>query len=249
MDVAFKEHFLERWEEYFGRSELPLVFLYSDSPGEVEPARAPKGWACLMGQLAAVSKGQDRCFHRDNLGCGGGRAYLGFGPNLRPDFNEFLSCGIPGEMEGERYKKSPEIVDELMKRSPRFDAPAQWLVAKRFDRLSETDAPQVVVFLSTPDVLSGLFTLAGFEEVETHATMAPFSAGCGSIVKYPFLELASGTNRPVIGMFDVSARPFVPANALSFAVPWPLFETMARNMDESFLITESWRKVRARLET
>lgn len=27
-----------------------------------------------------------------------------------PNFEYFLSCGIPGKLEGERYKKTPELV-------------------------------------------------------------------------------------------------------------------------------------------
>ncbi len=48
-------------------------------------------------------------------------------------------------------------------------------------------------------------------------------------------------------MFDVSARPCVPAGTLSFTAPLPLFERMVANMDERFLITESWDKVRKRI--
>jgi len=48
-------------------------------------------------------------------------------------------------------------------------------------------------------------------------------------------------------MFDVSARPCVPSGVLTFAVPWPKFVGMVDNMDESFLITTSWHKVRSRI--
>jgi hypothetical protein len=48
-------------------------------------------------------------------------------------------------------------------------------------------------------------------------------------------------------MFDVSARPCVPAKMLSFAVPWQKLVRMVDQMDESFLITPSWHKVRARM--
>ncbi len=48
-------------------------------------------------------------------------------------------------------------------------------------------------------------------------------------------------------MFDVSARPCVPADTLTFAVPIKRFEQMIANMDESFLVTESWRAVLNRL--
>jgi hypothetical protein len=49
-------------------------------------------------------------------------------------------------------------------------------------------------------------------------------------------------------MFDVSARPCVAENLLTFAVPFEKFRTMVDNMEESFLITESWGKVRKRIE-
>ena len=48
-------------------------------------------------------------------------------------------------------------------------------------------------------------------------------------------------------MFDISARPHVTGNTLTFAVPLRRFEQMVLNMDESFLITESWQAVRNRL--
>ena len=52
--------------------------------------------------------------------------------------------------------------------------------------------------------------VASFDEAETSGVITPFSAGCGSVVEYPYLEKASKTPRCVIGMFDPSARPFVP---------------------------------------
>jgi hypothetical protein len=48
-------------------------------------------------------------------------------------------------------------------------------------------------------------------------------------------------------MFDVSARPFVPKETLTFALPMNKFLRMIENMEESFLITPSWRKVQDRL--
>ena len=53
--------------------------------------------------------------------------------------------------------------------------------------------------------------------------------------------------RSVLGMFDVSARPWVQKDLLSFAVPMNKFARMVDNMEESFLITPSWARVRARI--
>jgi hypothetical protein len=130
---------------------------------------------------------------------------------------------------------------------PEFEAPAEYIVFKRWDDFDEEDEPAVIVFFAPPDVLSGLFTLAGFDEADPQAVIAPFSSGCGSIVFHPFLQLASDQPRAVLGMFDVSARPCVPSDVLTLAVPWPKFRRMVKNMEESFLITGSWEKVRARI--
>lgn len=48
-------------------------------------------------------------------------------------------------------------------------------------------------------------------------------------------------------MDDVSARPCVASNELTFTVPWPKFLRMLDNADESFLLTGSWEKMRARI--
>jgi len=49
-------------------------------------------------------------------------------------------------------------------------------------------------------------------------------------------------------MFDPSARPFVPNNVLTFSVPMNKFVRMIENMEESFLITDSWRRIQKRLK-
>ena len=118
---------------------------------------------------------------------------------------------------------------------------------KRFDKLEEQDDPAAVIFFATPDVLSGLFTLANFDKSEPNGVFCPFSAGCGSVVQYPFLENGSERPQAVLGMFDMSARPCVPKETLTFSVPMKKFQHMAGNMEESFLITHSWDKVRNRI--
>jgi hypothetical protein len=106
----------------------------------------------------------------------------------------------------------------------------------------------VVIFFAEPDVLSGLFTLASFDEAGHNTVIAPFGSGCASIVQYPFMEVKEPQPRCVIGMFDVSARPFVPDNALTFSAPMSKFNRMVNNMEESFLITPSWKKVQKRIK-
>jgi len=74
------------------------------------------------------------------------------------------------------------------------------------------------------DVLAALFTLANFDELENRVH-TPFGAGCSSIVQNPYLE----------------------KDVLIFAAPMKKFRTMVANMDESFLITRCWKKVKKRI--
>jgi hypothetical protein len=67
-------------------------------------------------------------------------------------------------------------------------------------------------------------------------------------VQFPYLERNSDHPRGVIGMFDVSARPFVPQDKLTFSAPVKKFLSMIDNMEESFLITPSWAKVQKRIK-
>jgi hypothetical protein len=56
-------------------------------------------------------------------------------------------------------------------------------------------------------------------------------------VQIPIAECGSDRPRAVLDMFDVSGRPGVPADCLTFSIPIRKFELMVDNRDESFLIT------------
>jgi len=247
METGLKDRFLGLWKKYFGNEELPITFFYSDENGGAEYAAKPTGRSCLICELKKVRNGMSLVFNADTVTCGGGKRYLGYADNIRPGFEYFLSCGNES-MEGERYIRTPDMVNELMKNMPSISMKGKNIVFKRWDKLDEGDNPDVVIFFARADVLSGLFTLANFDQAEPNGTITPFGAGCGSIVLYPYLESKKERARAVIGMFDPSARPCVPADILTFAVPMKRFERMIGYMEESFLITDTWVKVRKRIE-
>lgn len=249
MDVNLKEDFIVLWKRFFGGAELPIVFYYTNEEGRAELVKPDTiARRCVIAALSLVRKGQDLRFNAESIGCSGGQQCLGFRETGESDDKYFLSCGIPGKIEGERYKKTPEIASKWLKLMPSFKAPAKFIVFKRWDALNESDEPDAVIFFARPDVLSGLFTLANFEETDSNSVFTPFTSGCGSIITYPFLEKHSVHPRAVIGMFDVSARPYVPENTLSFSVSMRQFERMVRNMEESFLITSSWKALQKRIQ-
>ncbi len=249
MDSKLKEDFIVLWKRFFGEAELPITFYYTNEEGHAELVKPGSGQRCIFDALSVVRNGKALCFDVGSIVCFGGRRFLGFSENVVPNFEFFLSCGIPGKIEGERYKKTPEIAAEFVKNVPKFKAPAKFIVFKRWDRLDDSDKPEVVVFFAQPDVLSGLFTLANIDETDPNSVISPFSSGCSSIVQYPFLEKDSARPKAVIGLFDVSARPFVPENKLTFSAPMSKFKRMVQNMEESFFITNSWKAVQKRIQS
>ncbi len=191
MDAKIRDTFIDRWKKYFNGAELPIAFQYTDTADQALLPKPARDHRCVIADIIGVRKGKTLALDNDVIGCAGGRRYLGFSRTLRPGFEYFLSCGIEGKMEGERYKKSPELVKEMLQAAQTFTAPKKYIVFTRWDKLQATDDPQAVVFFAPPDVLSGLFTLAGFEESDVNGVICPFSAGCGSIVGYPMLEAAT----------------------------------------------------------
>ena len=232
---------------------LPLcaladLFYYANQEEQALEMKPQKGRRCLIQELVRVREGESLSFEGRTVICPGGRYYLGFVQHLRPDFRYFLSCGIPGKVEGERYKASPELVDERLQNEPPTVAPAKKIVFKRWDKLAEADEPLIVIFFARPDVLSGLAVLANYDEHGSNAVIMPFGSGCSSTIKLPLNELNSDHPHAILGMFDVSARPWVPQDELTLSIPFPKFVDMVANMDESFLITESWNKIKYRIE-
>ena len=247
MNDKFRREFQRRWAKYFPDAELPVAYWYTDDVSEKDRADSRDEEHCVVACFARVRQGHTFVYGADSPGCRGWARYTGFSQTLRPKFEYFLSCGIPGEIEGERYKKSPDLVRTYLESHQPFKAPGRFLVIKRWDRLAAQDTPLAVIFFATADVLSGLFALANYDRSDPYGVITPMGSGCSTIVSYPYLEAQSAQPRCVLGMFDVSARPQVPEGLLTFTIPVARFEQMVANMDESFLITESWGQVRTRI--
>ncbi len=247
MDEKFRDFFIRQWQKYVPTAELPVAYYYSERVTDEDLEDTENEDRCLIGNLNRVRSGHTFIYDAKTTGCPGGKHYTGYAQTLMPNIEYFLSCGIPGKMEGERYKKSPELVKEFMKNHPPSEAPAKYLVFKRWDKLSGDDNPLAVIFFATADVLSGLFTLANYDARDPHAVIAPMGSGCSSIINYPLVESRTENPRCILGMFDVSARPYVPDNTLTFTIPMKRLEEMVANMDESFLITKSWEMVKKRM--
>jgi hypothetical protein len=247
MNARFQQDFQHKWKTYFPGVELPVAYFYTDEVTAQDRLDSRDEEHCVIACFERVRQGHTFVYGPESPGCRGWKRYTGYSRSLRPNFEFFLSCGIPGELDGERYKKSPDLVKRYLASQPVFEAPGRFLVFKRWDKLAAEDRPFAVIFFAPADVLSGLFALANFDRSDPHGVISPMGSGCSTIVSDVYFEAQSDQPRCVLGMFDVSARPQVPEAVLTFAIPMARFEEMVANMDESFLITPSWDQVRARI--
>ncbi len=247
MDTQLQRSFMDQWSKYFPGAELPITYFYTDHPSQADLEASQTVDRCLIGNFKRVRQGLPFVYDAHTKGCSGGKRYTGFSHELRPHFEYFLSCGIPGELEGERYKQNPALVEQYLLQHPLFDAPGTHLVFKRWDKLEPIDEPLAVIFFATGDVLSGLFALANYDMAEPDGVITPMGSGCAQTVGYPLEQGGMEKPRCVLGLFDVSARPHVGKDELTFSLPIGRFKQLVGYMDESFLITGSWAKIRSRL--
>ncbi|SCM78404.1 conserved hypothetical protein [uncultured Sporomusa sp.] len=227
----------------------PVAVLFTNEKPEKALEFAEGRWGCAAAMLTAAAKGRQAVFSRSTFGCPGGSVGLGLGnmyPNFPGGFEYFLSIGKEGYREGEAYKKTPELAESFVEALPIQEIPEQYVV---FKPLAEATAeePRVVVFYANPDQLSALVVLANYGRPGNDNVMIPFGAGCQSTCLIPWNEASQERPRAVVGMTDISARPVIDADLLSFSVPFCMFKEMEANVAGSFLDKHAWQKVVKRI--
>jgi hypothetical protein len=99
--------------------------------------------------------------------------------------------------------------------------------------------------LVNPDQLSALVTLAGFRRGAINTTVSPWGAACQSIL-FAHAEAESDSPRGVIGFFDISQWRRIARELLSFTMPYGMYLELESSVDDSFLRTAAWKKLRER---
>ena len=68
------------------------------------------------------------------------------------------------------------------------------------------------------------------------------------IGKFPLCEKDAVSPETILGLFDVSVQPSNSREYANFFGNHCKFEVMVQNMDQSFLITKSWKAVQKRIQ-
>jgi len=230
----------------------PVAILFTDTRPEsaVEFKEGARG--CVVSLFGAAARGRTAAVSRKTVGCPGGVVGLGFGcawDKTPGGIEYFLSTGRgEGYPEGEGYKKTPEIARAAVSKFPITDIPFEYVVFKPLDEVDvQRERPVIVSMLATPDQLSALTVLANYARPTNDNVMLPFAAGCSQVCLIPYQESLKPEPKAVIGLTDVTVRPLVDPEVLSFSVPFEMFDQMERDVPGSFLEKRSWKTVADRI--
>jgi uncharacterized protein (DUF169 family) len=231
------------------RYEPVAIFLSNEKPEGALQSKEGH-WSCTIPLFLAAAKGKTAVFERKTTGCHGGKAGLGFGqfPNYPGGIEYFLSTGKSGVFEGEGYKKDPELGKEYVECLPITDIPYQYVIFKPMAQVDTTkEIPALIVFYVNNDQLSALTVLANYYRPGIENVLMPFSSGCQSIFLIPYAEAQKENPRAVVGLTDITVRPMIESDMLSFSVPYKMFLDMEEHVKGSFLEKNLWHKVVARM--
>lgn len=234
------------------------VILTNNKPDDGLHFKEGSQFGCVGSMMVTASKKNRLAyFDRNSYGCPGGGTGLGFGDK----YGEFpidclLSTGnkeMASKMgragssmaEGERFYKSPEHAKKWVNSLPIFDVPAEFVVFKPWDQLTEKDNPEMVIFFVNADQLSALVIMADYNRGTNQVITAPFGAACQSIL-YGYAEERKEEPRAVMGFFDISQRSVLSREIMTLTVPFKLFKEMESNVEGSFLEAEAWQKLKER---
>ena len=222
--------------------------------------------------------GADRRFRPRVLwGLPGGGVGLGFGnqyesfPGGIPGFCRFLAQGNEADpvgkaigegmraagaredfvdhfLHGEKYKKSPELVEKFVSVLPMTDVPTKYVVMKPLSQVNpEKEVPVSVSFLVNPDQLSALVILANYDRWGLENVAVPYVAACQVVGMMSYREAQSDTPRCLIGLTDISARNYLKrqkaSDKMTFTIPFRRLGEMEANVAGSFLEGKTWADV------
>ena len=231
------QQFIEKFREAFGEAApMPIAFWYGNTAVNPE-SRVPR---CMIGAIRKVCEGNALTLTSETVQCGGGGLYTAFRP-MPERVPLFVS-------ETEHYKQRPEQVRAYVESLEIEITERPYLNFVRVDQLDSWEGVEAVVFFATPDVLSGLCSWAFFDNDAEDAVVTKFASGCAAVVSFATVENRKGGRRCFLGMFDPSARPLVPKDELSFAVPMSRFSEMLRTMPHSALFEHAFSVVRRRID-
>lgn len=226
------------------RLNSPPIAVYDSEPSDdFNPMVFASGRVCcfafyeswLEGRTLVIKRGESAGFNESKTGCPGAHRAFGLEKDYPEFMAHFLTDGVGAPM-GEGLMAGPELAQEFLDRAKPVEISGDTVLigplqAEHWDRVRS------VSFLVDPDRLAALMTLAGYWSADADLIAAPFSSGCGLLLR----ELENqDRDRPVIGCTDIAMRKYLPPEILCLSVTPSRFEQMLTFPDDCFLNKTWW---------
>lgn len=234
---------LEQLLHLLGDMEMPLGAYYTDTRPAEGLTPAPGNHECII-NFMRKSRTQKTpvYFAADVPGCIGGWTYLGFSDDKKDWIAQYVSTGLPNR-GGEHYMPEPASIYRFFDDMDIQKAPAGYCVVKPLSLFCDDEQPEVITFFARAERLTGLCHLAYFALNDHNGVAMPFGAGCTGIFAWTKNYQRQGLRRAVVGCTDISCRPYMKTDELSFSVTPDILADMINAAPQSFLTGHSWQGV------
>ena len=226
------------------------VFIEDTFPEKAIIFKENSGGGCIAPLIFKASKGSTVAFNKQHTGWACSAFYMGYEDWIFPGIEHYLSQGpLPGsDSECEKFVEKPELSKAYLETMKRVHVGDSSLVFRSL--LSDYEnKPETVIFYANADQISALVFLAHFKNPQSFDTVVTsFASACASVITFPLQFAADNVEKAFWGYHDISARASLPADITTFAMPLSMFEKMGSYINDSFLNTTKWEKIRKRIE-
>ncbi|MCU7494167.1 MAG: DUF169 domain-containing protein [Ignavibacteria bacterium] len=225
------------------------VGLYHDKSKPLDALELKKpGQGCVMPFIFQSAKGKTFAFSENTMGFACSAFYFGYKDWIFPGIENFLSCGpFPGR-ECERFVKNPELTKKYLEGIRMENKTEGYTILKPLENFTQDEIPEVVIFFANADQLSALSFLAYYDAPEREdRVITRFASACAASVMMPLQHALKNEDKAVWGMHDISARAKLPADLMTFALPFNFLRKIHESLNESFLSTHQWEVIRQRI--
>lgn len=230
-----------------GLRYFPVGIMYSDVRPENAKSFVKKGAGCIIPLIFSSAVGQTVAIDKDSTGWDCSAFFLGYKDWIFTGIECFLTDGSVFGRNGERFIKTKSQAKAFVKSFEPKEINNKVTIFKPLEEFKNDEYPEVVIFFATPDELSGLVYLLHYNAPNSDdIVVTGFNSGCGSIVTLPMRYKSEGKKKSVWGMHDISARLRLPGNLMTISMPVDLLMEIVDEMDNCFLITDNWEKIKER---
>ena len=234
-------------KEKLGLGNLPIGMFFSESKPENAISFKSKGNGCILPLIFKSAQGKTIAIDQDTTGWNCSAFYLGYQDWIFDGIECFLSDGVVDGREGERFIKTSKQAKSFVEFYQPKTLNTKVTVFKPLSEFEQDETPEIVIFFVNADELSALVYLLHFNAPESEDRIVTrFISGCGSIVTLPMKLKKEGKMQAVWGMHDISVRRRLPKELMTLTMPYELLIEIAKDIDQSFIITESWKAIRER---